>query len=125
MKRNRSKGNGLILYGIKNCNTVKAAIYWLEQHDVPFDFHDFKVKGITIEKLTDWSNQVGWEKLINKKGTTWKQLEPTLQASITTAAAAHTLLQERTSIIKRPLMEEDGVIIALGFEENVYSNKFS
>jgi Spx/MgsR family transcriptional regulator len=125
MKRNKTKGNGLILYGIKNCNTVKAAIYWLEQHDVPFDFHDYKAKGITIEKLTEWSEQVGWESLVNKRGTTWKQLEAHVQESVVDAGTAFVLLKEKTSIIKRPLMEEDGKIIALGFEENVYSNKFS
>ncbi len=125
MKRNKAKGNGLILYGIKNCNTVKAAIYWLEQHDVPYDFYDYKVKGVTIEKLQLWSGQVGWESLLNKRGTTWKQLEPALQESIVDAKTAFALLQEKTSLIKRPLMEEDGLIIALGFEENVYSNKFS
>jgi Spx/MgsR family transcriptional regulator len=125
MKRIKSKGNGLILYGIKNCNTVKAAIYWLEQHDVPFDFHDYKAKGITTEKLTEWANQVGWESLVNKRGTTWKQLEPQIQALVVDAESAFALLKEKTSIIKRPLMEEDGKIIALGFEENVYSNKFS
>jgi arsenate reductase len=125
MKRNKTKGNGLILYGIKNCNTVKAAIYWLEQHDVPYDFYDYKVKGVTIEKLQLWSDQVGWESLLNKRGTTWKQLEPAVQERIVDAQTAFALLQEKTSLIKRPLMEEDGVIIALGFEENVYSNKFS
>lgn len=125
MKRNKTKGNGLILYGIKNCNTVKAAIYWLEQHDVPYDFYDYKVKGVTIEKLRLWSDQVGWESLLNKRGTTWKQLEPAVQERIVDAQTAFALLQEKTSLIKRPLMEEDGVIIALGFEENVYSNKFS
>jgi arsenate reductase (glutaredoxin) len=125
MKRNKTKGNGLILYGIKNCNTVKAAIYWLEQHDVPYDFYDYKVKGVTIEKLQLWGDQVGWESLLNKRGTTWKQLEPAVQERIVDAQTAFALLQEKTSLIKRPLMEEDGVIIALGFEENVYSNKFS
>jgi Spx/MgsR family transcriptional regulator len=125
MKRNKTKGNGLILYGIKNCNTVKAAIYWLEQHDVPFDFHDYKAKGITVEKLTEWSEQVGWESLVNKRGTTWKQLEAHVQESVVDAATAFALLKEKTSVIKRPLIEEDGKIIALGFEENVYSNKFS
>lgn len=125
MKRNKTKGNGLILYGIKNCNTVKAAIYWLEQHDVPYDFYDYKVKGVTIEKLQLWSDQVGWESLLNKRGTTWKQLESAVQERIVDAQTAFALLQEKTSLIKRPLMEEDGVIIALGFEENVYSNKFS
>lgn len=125
MKRSKRKGNGLILYGIKNCNTVKAAIYWLEQHDVPFDFYDFKAKGVSVEKLTEWSSQVGWESLVNKRGTTWKQLDSNVQDSIVDAFSAFALLQEKTSIIKRPLMEEDGKIIVLGFEESVYSNKFS
>ena len=115
----------MILYGIKNCNTVKAAVYWLEQHDVPFDFHDYKAKGITIEKLQEWSDQVGWENLVNKRGTTWKLLEKHVQDTVVDASSAFALLKEKTSIIKRPLMEEDGKIIALGFEENVYSNKFS
>ena len=64
----------MVLYGIKNCNTVKNAVTWLNGKKVKFEFHDYKSKGITEEKLKAWSKQVGWENLVNKRGTTWRQL---------------------------------------------------
>ena len=65
----------MILYGIKNCNTVKSAIDWLKRKNVEFEFHDYKSKGITEAKLKEWIKQVGWESLVNKRGTTWRQLD--------------------------------------------------
>jgi Spx/MgsR family transcriptional regulator len=62
------------IYGIKNCNTMKKAFSWLEAHKIAFLFHDYKKEGISTEKLKTWSQQVGWEALINFKGTTWRQL---------------------------------------------------
>jgi len=58
----------MIVYGIKNCNTVKNALDWLKKHRIEFEFHDYKKSGITAAKLTAWSKQVGWESLVNKRG---------------------------------------------------------
>jgi arsenate reductase (glutaredoxin) len=114
----------MIIYGIKNCNTVKSALAWLKEHNVAFDFHDYKSKGITDDKLKSWSRQVGWENLVNKKGTTWRQLEEAVQKRITSEKAAQALMKDKTSVIKRPLIEKDGKVIALGFDEEIYVKVF-
>lgn len=114
----------MILYGIKNCNTVKSAIDWLKKNKVAFEFHDLKSKGITTEKLISWSKQIGWETLVNKRGTTWRQLDEKLRATITNEQRAVKLMNEKTSVIKRPVIEEDGEIITVGFEEPTYSKLF-
>jgi len=108
------------VYAIPNCNTVKKALDWLQKNKIVYEFHDYKKKGITATVLTNWCKQVGWEALVNKKGATWRQLTPDIQASITTQKAAITLMMEKTSIIKRPLIEENGKILALGFDETEY-----
>ena len=109
-----------IVYAIPNCNTVKRALDWLNVHKIEFEFHDYKKKGITATHLTSWCKQVGWEALINKKGTTWKQLPKEVQATITSQKAAIELMMEKTSIIRRPLIEEKDKIILIGFEETEY-----
>ena len=108
------------VYAIPNCNTVKKALDWLNANKVAYEFHDYKKKGITTSILTSWCKQVGWEALINKKGATWRQLPKEIQACITTQKSAIALMMEKTSIIRRPLIEEDGQILALGFDENEY-----
>jgi arsenate reductase len=115
----------MIVYGIKNCNTVKSAIEWLKKHNVEFEFHDYKTKGITDAKLRSWSKQVGWESLVNKKGTTWRQLEEAVQKRITSESAAINLMKEKTSVIKRPLIERDGKVMALGFDETLFAKSFT
>jgi arsenate reductase (glutaredoxin) len=113
------------VYGIKNCNTVKSALDWLKKNNVEFEFHDYKTKGVTTEELQRWDKQVGWESLVNKRGTTWRQLDPKLQNAITSSKAAIALMKDKTSVIKRPLIEVDGRIITLGFDEDVYKKAFS
>ncbi|MBT1703251.1 ArsC family reductase [Chryseosolibacter indicus] len=114
----------MIVYGIKNCNTVKTALDWLKSKNIDFEFHDYKAKGITESKLKEWSKQVGWESLVNKRGTTWRQLDKELQEKITSEPAAVSLMKEKTSIIKRPLIEENGKVLALGFDESQYNKTF-
>ena len=97
---------------------------WLKKNNVAFEFHDYKSKGISTGKLESWSKQVGWESLVNKKGTTWRQLDEAVQKKITSASSAIALMKEKTSLIKRPLIEKDGKVIALGFDEAVYKEKF-
>jgi len=106
------------VYAIPNCNTVKKALDWLKAHKVAYAFHDYKKLGITNAKLNVWAKQIGWEALLNKKGTTWKQLPKEVQESITTQKAAIALMMEKTSIIRRPIFEENDTIIAIGFDEN-------
>lgn len=113
-----------IVYAIPNCNSVKKGLNWLKANKIEYAFHDYKKQGIASSQLTKWSKQIGWEALINKKGTTWKLLGPELQATITNQKAAIALMAEKTSIIRRPLIEKDGNIIAIGFDEAEYKKAF-
>jgi arsenate reductase (glutaredoxin) len=110
----------VIVYGIKNCDTVKKALTWLDKNKIPYTFHDYKTKGITEAKLKSWIGQVGWESLVNKKGMTWRQLDNAAMESVTSSAAAVSLMMEKTSVIKRPLIEINGKAEILGFEEKEY-----
>ncbi len=110
----------MIIYGIPNCNTVKKALDWLKAHQIDFTFHDYKKKGISTQKLEEWAAQVGWEALMNKRGTTWKLLPAEVQQNIQTQAAAFELIIQKPSIIKRPILESNGQIL-LGFDENQYA----
>jgi Spx/MgsR family transcriptional regulator len=109
------------VYAIPNCNTVKKALDWLKANNIDYTFHDYKKQGITNKELTNWCKQVGWEALLNKKGTTWKLLGPALQATITNQKAAIALMVEKTSVIRRPLIEKEGKVIVLGFDETDYA----
>ncbi|MGJ1226879.1 ArsC family reductase [Sphingobacterium siyangense] len=109
----------LQVYGIKNCNTVKKALTWLEDNNVPFQFHDFKKEGVSVDKLKEWETQVDWQALVNKKGTTWKKLSPETQEQVIDGDSANKVLQENTSMIKRPVIEYNKGIL-LGFNEAEY-----
>lgn len=114
----------MTVFGIKNCNTVKRALEWLGSHKVSHDFHDYKAKGITASRLREWSRQVGWESLVNRKGTTWRQLDDKQKDGVTNQDAAIRLMMEKPSVIRRPLIEKDGKVLALGFDENEYRRIF-
>lgn len=112
----------LKVYGIKNCNTVKKALNWLDENGQEYEFHDYKKSGISEEKIEEWQNAVGWEPLINKKGTTWRKLDEDVQKGITTPESASRLMQDSTSLIKRPIIESESSII-LGFDNDEYTAK--
>jgi arsenate reductase len=105
------------LFGIKNCDKVKKAITSLKENQIDSTFHDYKKSGITEDKLNQWIKQIDWESLVNKQGTSWKKLDKNLQTQVIDAKTAIALMIEKTSVIKRPLLEKDGKIIALGLEE--------
>ncbi|AMR31716.1 arsenate reductase [Mucilaginibacter sp. PAMC 26640] len=108
------------VYGITNCNTVKKALDWLKANNVSYEFHDFKKLGISAEKLQEWDGKAGYEKFMNKQGLTYKQLDPEVKAGIKTNADALHLLQQKTSMIKRPVIEKDGFLF-FGFDEAIYT----
>lgn len=110
------------VYGIKNCNTVKKALDWLDENNVEYAFHDFKKEGASPAKLRQWASAAGWESLLNKKGTTWRKLAPEEQTSVVDQQSAIELLQRHTSAIKRPVIESPNGII-LGFDEAEYRTK--
>jgi Spx/MgsR family transcriptional regulator len=110
-------------YGIPNCNTVKKSLTWLKDHGLDVEFHDFKKKGITEDKLIQWCEKFGWENVLNKKGTTWRNLPAEEQQSVTDQASAIRLLLKNNSAIKRPIVEKNGVPVLLGFDETVYTTQ--
>lgn len=112
------------LYGIPNCNTVKKARDWLAQHDIAVEFHDFKKHGLSEALGQRWLDQAGWETLINRKGTTWHGLPDELKQTITSNASALPLMLEKTSVIKRPLLEKNGKLLHIGFDEAAYTEIF-
>jgi len=108
------------LYGIPNCNTVKKAKDWLKYNGNDFEFHDFKKSGITADKLTEWFDAFGWEKVINRAGLTFKKLSNEEQQAIHSAETAIPYLIKNTSAIKRPIVEMNGKPVLLGFKEDEY-----
>lgn len=115
----------LKLYGIPNCNTVKKARAWLEDHQIEAQFHDFKKNGITPELVEGWLQQTPWEKLVNRAGMTWRNLPEADKAAVTDAASALTLMLNKPSVIKRPLLVRDATLLHLGFDEAAYAKVFA
>lgn len=114
----------ITLYGIANCDTVKKARAWLTAQGIPHQFHDFKKHGVPADRLAAWMADAGWEKLLNRQGTTWRKLDAVAQAAVHDAASASTLLQAHPSAIKRPLVEwRGGVSIrtTVGFDVAVWA----
>lgn len=112
----------LNVYGIKNCNTVKKALDWLNAHKIEYTFHDYKKEPAEEKQLIAWQKLVPWESLINKKGTTWKKLNPEQQAAVVDEKSAREILLAHNSMIKRPLIELENELI-LGFDEQLYTEK--
>ena len=112
------------IYGIKNCNTVKKALDWLNENNIAYTFHDYTKEPAQESKLIAWQKLVSWEFLVNKKGTTWKKLSPEQQSAVIDAETAREILLNNNSMIKRPIVELDNEII-LGFDEETYKNKLT
>jgi arsenate reductase len=108
------------IYGIKNCDTMKKARAWLDAKGVAYDFHDYKTAGIGRAKLQEWSHRVGWEKLLNRAGTTFRKLPEKDKADITEAKAI-ALMMAQPSMIKRPVLETGGEPI-VGFRPEIYED---
>ena len=106
------------IYGIKHCDTMKKAFAWLDAHGVRYDFHDYKAAGIDVARLKAWSAQVGWEVLLNTRGTTWRKLSPTQQAHLDESKALK-LMSENPSLIKRPVLD-NGKKLLVGFTPERY-----
>lgn len=109
-----------VLYGIKNCDTIKKARRFLEQHNVNYQFHDYRADGLDAALLDSFIAELGWEALLNTRGTTWRKLDETLRASITDASSAAKLMLDMPAMIKRPLLCAPGKPMLLGFNESNY-----
>ncbi len=104
-----------IVYGIPNCDTVKKARSWLADNRLDATFHDFKKQGVPEAELKSWLAAVGWETLLNRKGTTWRKLDPALQAGVTDSDSAKKVMLEHASTIKRPVIAWPSGQITVGF----------
>ena len=112
-----------ILYGIPNCDTVKKARKWLEANNIVYQFHDFRKQGLDEALLADWFQSPGWEALLNKRGTTWRQQPQQVKDAIDSDSAKQLML-DNPAIIKRPVtVTQSGV--SVGFKPDQYSELFS
>ena len=106
----------ITVYGIPNCDTVKRARTWLTAQGLAHTFHDFKKLGVPAARLPAWQQAVGWDKLLNRQGTTWRKLDPAIQATAAHTAGALAVMQDHASVIKRPVVEWPGGTITVGFD---------
>jgi len=121
---NRCKGLDVTtIYGISNCDTVRKARKWLEAEAITFDFHDFRKQGLNAEQVERWCAAAGLEKVLNKRGTTWRQLPDAVKAN-TDETALKALLVEQPTLIKRPVLELDDGRIEIGFKADQYTALF-
>lgn len=111
------------LYGIPNCDTVRKARAWLNAHGVSHEFHDFKKAGVSAALVSGWVGSVGWELLVNRKGTTWRGLPEARKSNASDATAAIALMLEMPSVIKRPVLAV-GNQLHVGFDETRYQSLF-
>jgi arsenate reductase len=105
----------ITVYGIPNCDTVKKARTWLTDHGVDYAFHDFKKLGTPAHLLPDWMQSVGWETLVNRKGTTWRKLDEATQTAVQDAASASALIVAQPSVVKRPVVVWQDGEVTVGF----------
>jgi Spx/MgsR family transcriptional regulator len=110
------------IYGIKNCDTMKKAFRWLDEHNVEYQFFDYKKVGVDAELATQWLAQQDWQTLINKRGTTWRKLDDNTKDTMNNSNALAVMMAQ-PSIIKRPLIIKDDAII-LGFNAEDYERQF-
>jgi Spx/MgsR family transcriptional regulator len=109
----------IILYGIANCDTIKKARHWLDEHGVEYRFHDYRKDGLDEARVRAWVDELGWEALLNRRGTTWRKLPSATQDGIDRESAIR-LMMEQPSIIRRPLLET-GTSRLIGFSETSYA----
>lgn len=117
----------ITLFGIPNCDTVKKARAWLTAQGVDYQFHDFKKQGLPPERLAVWIEAVGWEKLLNRQGTTWRKLDEATQATAADAESTAKLLILNASLIKRPVVEWMNLAsksdVSVGFDTESWSKR--
>ncbi|QBJ14325.1 ArsC family reductase [Agrobacterium sp. 33MFTa1.1] len=113
----------IIIYGIKNCDTMKKARSWLETHGVDYSFHDYKASGIDRAHLETWCDAAGWEMVLNRAGTTFKKLDDGQKAGLSREKAI-ALMLEQPSMIKRPVLGAKGKI-TVGFKPETYQTLFA
>ncbi|MEW6703247.1 MAG: ArsC family reductase [Pseudomonadota bacterium] len=112
------------VYGIANCDTVKRARAWLAERGVPHAFHDFKKSGVPAAQLDAWLQQLGWERLLNRQGSTWRKLDDAAKAGVADASSARALMLQQPSVIKRPVVAWAGGGLTVGFDAGGWAQRF-
>ena len=112
----------ITLYGISNCDTIKKARAWLSNNEIEYTFHDYRKQGLARDQLEAWADELGWESLLNRRGTTWRQLPESIRASVDRDQAI-SLMLEQPAMIKRPLLDL-GQSRKLGFKDSDYQSYF-
>jgi Spx/MgsR family transcriptional regulator len=113
----------ITMYGIKNCDTIKKARRWLEENGVEYNFHDYKTDGLDVGQLDGWLDELGFETLLNKRGTTFRKLPDEIKQNVDQSVARRVML-ENPSIIRRPLLDT-GSERLVGFDADEYASLFS
>ena len=113
--KNTASSPAITVFGIPNCDSVKKTRLWLQDQGLAYHFHDFKKDGVPPAALARWMQALGWEVLLNRKGTTWRKLDPALQNGVVDAASAAVLMQAHASVIKRPVVQWPDGRITVGF----------
>jgi arsenate reductase len=111
------------IYGIKNCDTMKKARAWLDDHGVAYAFHDYKSEGIGKDKLKSWSDDLGWETLLNRAGTTFRKLSDADKEDLNERKALALMLAQ-PSMIKRPVLDLGGKLV-VGFKPEIYAKEIA
>ena len=113
----------VVLYGIKNCDTVKKARSWLDTNGIDYKFHDYRADGLTPEQLQHFAADLGWETMLNRSSTSWRQLSTVQQADLTEEKAL-LLMLETPTLIKRPILDT-GSQLLIGFKPDIYQAKLT
>jgi Spx/MgsR family transcriptional regulator len=114
---------GLTLYGIPNCDTVKKARAWLDAHGVAHAFVDLRKSPPSSAQLAGWIAEAGWERLLNRRGTTWRTLDAVAQAAVTDERSARELMEKKPAVIRRPVVESaKGLVV--GFDADDWAKRF-
>ena len=109
-----------VLHGIPNCDTVKRARAWLEDRGFEHRFHDFKRSGVPAGDIDRWIDQLGWQALMNRQGTTWRKLPEAEKLAVVDAPSARAAMQAHTSLIKRPVVEWPNGDVTVGFTTDLF-----
>lgn len=109
------------IYGIRNCDTMKKAFAWCDANAISYEFHDYKKQSVPRERLVQWCRTLGWKTLVNVKGPTWRKLSPEQQA-VTTQSQAVALMMEHSSLIRRPVVENEAGQLLVGFDPTMFDS---
>lgn len=110
------------VYGIKNCDTVKKALKWLTDNNISHQLHDYRIDGLSVDFLQHAEATFGWESLVNKRSTTWRNLDEAVKNNLDRATALK-VLQDQPTLIKRPIILQDGIAL-IGFDVKQYEQMF-